>query len=381
MISKRASKFTSFIVMDVMAKAEELERKGEHVIHLEVGEPDFPTPKVITKAATDALLNNKTRYTHALGLLELRQAICDFYFREYGVNITPDQVMVSTGTSPALLFAMLAILDHGDEVIISNPRYPCYQNFILAAGGKIKEVKTYPEEGFQYRPKDIQKKLSHRTKAILINSPSNPTGVVMSKDQLQSMTQFGKQYIISDEIYHGLVYQDRAHSILEFTDKAFVINGFSKLYAMTGWRLGYCIFPKEFTQVMQRIHQNFMISANGFIQWAGIAALTKAQKDVAKMIRIYDERRKYMLARLKDMGFVIHVEPTGAFYVFADARRFCTDSYKEAFRITEEVKVGITPGIDFGTAGEGFLRFSYANSLENIKEGLNRLEIYLSKYY
>lgn len=381
MISKRASKFTSFIVMDVMAKAEELERKGEHVIHLEVGEPDFSTPKVIMRAATSALSNNKTRYTHALGLLELRQAICDFYFKEYGVNITSDQVLVSTGTSPALLFAMLAILDHGDEVIISNPRYPCYQNFILAAGGKIKEVKTYPEEGFQYRPQDIKKKLSPRTKAILINSPSNPTGIVMSKDQLQSMTQFDKQYIISDEIYHGLVYQGRAHSILEFTDKAFVINGFSKLYAMTGWRLGYCIFPKEFTQVMQRIHQNFMISANGFIQWAGIAALTKAQKDVTKMIRIYDERRKYMLARLKDMGFVIHVEPTGAFYVFADARCFCTDSYKEAFRIIEEVKVGVTPGIDFGSAGEGFLRFSYANSLENIKEGLNRLEIYLSKDY
>ena len=381
MISKRAESFTSFIVMDVMAKAEELERKGEHVIHLEVGEPDFPTPKVITRAATSALSNNKTRYTHALGLLELRQAICDFYFKEYGVNITPDQVLVSTGTSPALLFAMLAILDYGDEVIISNPRYPCYQNFILAAGGKIKEVKTYPEEGFQYRPKDIKKKLSPRTKAILINSPSNPTGIVMSKDQLQSMTQFDKQYIISDEIYHGLVYKDRAHSILEFADKAFVINGFSKLYAMTGWRLGYCIFPKEFTQVMQRIHQNFMISANAFIQWAGIAALTKAKKDVAKMIKIYDERRKYMLSRLKDMGFVIHVEPTGAFYVFADARRFCTDSYKEAFRITEEVKVGVTPGIDFGSAGEGFLRFSYANSLENIKQGLNRLEIYLSKYY
>ena len=381
MISKRAESFTSFIVMDVMAKAEELERKGEHVIHLEVGEPDFPTPEVITRAATSALSNNKTRYTHALGLLELRQAICDFYFKEYGVNITSDQVLVSTGTSPALLFAMLAILDHGDEVIISNPRYPCYQNFILAAGGKIKEIKTYPEEGFQYRPQDIKKKLSPRTKAILINSPSNPTGIVMSKDQLRSMTQFDKQYIISDEIYHGLVYQDRAHSILEFTDKAFVINGFSKLYAMTGWRLGYCIFPKEFTQVMQRIHQNFMISANGFIQWAGIAALTKAQKDVAKMIKIYDERRKYMLARLKDMGFVIHVEPTGAFYVFADARLFCTDSYKEAFRIIEEVKVGVTPGIDFGSAGEGFLRFSYANSLENIKEGLNRLESYLSKYY
>ena len=380
MISKRAESFTSFIVMDVMAKAEELERKGEHVIHLEVGEPDFPTPKVITQAAINALSNNKTRYTHALGLLELRQAICDFYFKEYGVNITPDQVLVSTGTSPALLFAMLAILDHGDEVIISNPRYPCYQNFILAAGGKIKEVKTYPEEGFQYRPKDIKKKLARRTKAILINSPSNPTGIVMSKDQLQSMAQFDKQYIISDEIYHGLVYQGRAHSILEFTDKAFVINGFSKLYAMTGWRLGYCIFPRQFSKIMQRIHQNFMISANGFIQWAGIDALTNSQKDVAKMVRIYDERRQYMLARLKDMGFVIHVEPTGAFYVFADARRFCTDSYKEAFRIIEEIKVGVTPGIDFGSAGEGFLRFSYANSLENIKEGLNRLESYLGKH-
>jgi (5-formylfuran-3-yl)methyl phosphate transaminase len=380
MISKRAESFTSFIVMDVMAKAEELERKGEHVIHLEVGEPDFPTPKVITQAAINALSNNKTRYTHALGLLELRQAICDFYLKEYGVNITPDQILVSTGTSPALLFAMLAILDHGDEVIISNPRYSCYQNFILAAGGKIKEVKTYPEEGFQYRPNDIKKKLARRTKAILINSPSNPTGIVMSKDQLQSMAQFDKQYIISDEIYHGLVYQGRAHSILEFTDKAFVINGFSKLYAMTGWRLGYCIFPRQFSKVMQRIHQNFMISANGFIQSAGIAALTKAQKNVAEMVRIYDERRQYMLARLKDMGFVIHVEPTGAFYVFADARRFCTDSYKEAFRIIEEIKVGVTPGIDFGSAGEGFLRFSYANSLENIKEGLNRLESYLGKY-
>jgi aspartate/methionine/tyrosine aminotransferase len=381
MISKRASKFTSFIVMDVMAKAEDLERKGEHVIHLEVGEPDFSTPKVITQAANEALSLNKTRYTHALGLLELRQAICDFYFKEYRVNITPDQVMVSTGTSPALLFAMLAILDHGDEVIISNPRYPCYQNFILAAGGKIKEIKTYPEEGFQYRPKDIKKKRSARAKAILINSPSNPTGIVMNDEQLQNIAQFNKQYIISDEIYHGLVYKDRAHSILEFTDKAFVINGFSKLYAMTGWRLGYCIFPKEFSKVMQRIHQNFMISANGFIQWAGIAALTRAQKDVAKMIKIYDKRRKYMLARLTDMGFVIHVEPTGAFYVFADARRFCKDSYKEAFRITEEVKVGVTPGIDFGSGGEGFLRFSYANSLENIKEGLNRLERYLLRYF
>ena len=377
MISKRASEFTSFIVMDIMAKAEELERKGEHIIHMEVGEPDFSTPKAITDAAIEALQKNKTRYTHALGLLELRQAICDYYLKEYGVSITPDQVLVSTGTSPVLLFAMLAILDHGDEVIISNPRYPCYQNFILAAGGKPKEIQTHPEEGFQYRHKDIKKKLSRRTKGILINSPCNPTGIVMTEEQLRDIAQFDSQYIISDEIYHGLVYKDKAHSILEYTDKAFVINGFSKLYAMTGWRLGYLIFPKAFSTVMQRIHQNFMISANGFIQWAGIAALTRAQDDVSKMIKIYDERRRYMLARLTAMGFTIHVEPTGAFYVFADGRRFFSDSYKEAFKIAEEAKIGVTPGIDFGSGGEGFLRFSYATSLENIQEGLNRLERYL----
>jgi len=379
MISKRASELTSFIVMDIMAEAEELERRGEHVIHMEVGEPDFPTPKVITDAAIHALTNNKTRYTHALGLLELRQAICDDYLRKYGVTITPDQVLISTGTSPVLLFAMLAILDHGDEVIISNPRYPCYQNFILAAGGKIKEIRTYPEEGFQYRHKDISKKLTRRTKGIIINSPCNPTGIVMTESQLQDIAQFDQSYIISDEIYHGLVYEGKEHSILEFTDKAFVINGFSKLYAMTGWRLGYLIFPKKFSAVMQRIHQNFMISANGFIQWAGIAALTQAEDDVAGMVRIYDERRRYMLARLTDMGFVIHVEPTGAFYVFADGRKFFADSYREAFRITREAKVGVSPGIDFGSGGEGFLRFSYATSMENIEEGLNRLEHYLGK--
>ena len=381
MISKRASEFTSFIVMDVMARAQELERAGEHVVHLEVGEPDFPTPLAITEAAITALQSNKTRYTHALGLLELRQAICDFYFKEYGVSIIPEQILVSTGTSPALLFVMLALLDHGDEVIISNPRYPCYQNFISAAGGKIQEIKTFPEEGFQYRPKDIEKSLSRKTKGIIINSPSNPTGIVMTPAQLQHIAQFEGQYIISDEIYHGLVYEGKAHSILEFTDKAFVINGFSKLYAMTGWRLGYCIFPKEFTKVMQRIHQNFMISAGGFIQWAGIAALTQAADDVVEMRTTYDERRRYMLGRLSAMGFTIHVEPTGAFYVFADARRFCTDSYKEAFRIIEEVKVGVSPGIDFGSSGEGFLRFSYANSMANIEEGLNRLESYLSNHY
>jgi (5-formylfuran-3-yl)methyl phosphate transaminase len=376
MISSKASNVKSFIVMDVMEKAEELEKLGEDVIHLEVGEPDFDTPKVIQDAAIEAIRSGKTHYTHAMGLLKLREAICEHYFKEYGVSITPDQIIVTSGTSPALLFLMLAILEPSDEVIISNPHYACYPNFIKTVGGIPVEVRTYPEDGFQYRSGDIQKAITKRTKGIVINSPSNPTGIVMSDVNLKEIAKFEDQYIISDEIYHGLVYGDRARSILEFTKNAFVINGFSKLFAMTGWRLGYLIFPKDFSSVMNRIHQNFMISANSFVQWAGIVAIKEAWEDIEKMKSIYDERRKYMIGRLREIGFKIHHEPTGAFYIFADAREYCSDSYAEAFNIIKEVKVGVTPGIDFGSGGEGFLRFSYANSIENIKEGLNRIEKY-----
>lgn len=378
MISKKAQEVTPFIVMDVMARAEELEKQGERVLHLEVGEPDFDTPDVVREAAIEAIKSGKTHYTHAMGLLALREAICEQYYREYGVNITPDQVLITSGTSPAFLFMMLAMLEPGDEVILSNPRYACYPNFIRAVGGVTVDVRTYPEDGFQYRPEEIRRALTPRTKGIIINSPCNPTGIVMTDTNLQDIAQFDSQYIISDEIYHGLVYKGRARSILEFTDRAFVINGFSKLFAMTGWRIGYVIFPKYFSQAMQRIHQNFMISANSFVQWACLAALKHAWPDVERMRRIYDERRIFMIQRLKEIGLKIHVEPTGAFYVFADAREYCTDSYAEAFNIIEKVKVGVTPGIDFGSGGEGFLRFSYANSIDNIREGLQRVEEYFA---
>jgi len=377
MISKRAEDVTSFLVMDVMARAAELEKAGEHIIHLEVGEPDFDTPEVVQEAAIAAIRSGNTHYTHAMGMPELRETICEHYLDEYGVTVSPEQILVTSGTSPAMLMLMLALVEKGEEVILSNPHYACYPNFIEAAGGRVVDIKTRPEEGFQYRPDDIRKALSDKTRGILINSPSNPTGIVMTEDNLKEMARFDSQYIVSDEIYHGLVYEGKAHSILEYTDRAFVINGFSKLYAMTGWRLGYLIFPKEFSAALERIHQNFMISANSFVQVAGIAALKEARPDVEKMIATYNERRIYMVARLKELGFKIHVEPTGAFYVLADARHFCSDSYNEAFNILDSAKVGVTPGIDFGSGAEGFLRFSYANSLENIKEGLNRLETYL----
>ncbi|MBF0523712.1 MAG: pyridoxal phosphate-dependent aminotransferase [Deltaproteobacteria bacterium] len=364
--------------MDVLEKAQEMERAGEHVIHLEVGEPDFDTPQVIKDAAVAAMSAGHTHYTHSLGLLELRQAVCRHYEDKYGVTVCPDQVLITSGTSPAMLILFSALLEPGDEVIVSNPHYACYPNFINFVGGRPVFVHVTEEEGFQYRPEDIKTKISAKTKAVFINSPSNPTGNLLSADRMKEIAALSL-YVISDEIYHGLVYEGREHSILEFTDHAFVLNGFSKLYAMTGWRLGYLISPPDFIRPLQKITQNFFISANSISQWAGIAALTKAGPEVAKMKEIYNQRRVYMISRLRELGLGITVEPTGAFYVLANAKHLTSDSYALAFDILKKAKVAVTPGIDFGRGAEGYIRLCYANSLENITEGMNRLKSYLEQ--
>jgi len=379
MISKKAQEIPPFIVMDVLEKAQELERKGEHIIHLEVGEPDFDTPECINEAGYRAICEGKTHYTHSMGLIELREAIAEDYWNKYRVKISPDQVLVASGTSPAMVLLFSALLDAGDEVILSNPYYPCYPNIIRFVDGMPVFVEVLEEEGFQYLPEMIEEKLSPKVKGIMINSPSNPTGNIMSRERMERIAQFSP-YIISDEIYHGLVYKGEAHSILEFTERTFVINGFSKLYAMTGWRLGYLIAPKEFIRPMQKIQQNLFISASSFSQWAALAGLKSGEKDVQKMKETYDQRRRYLIPRLKELGFGITVEPTGAFYILANAKRFSKDSYRLAFGILQEAKVGVAPGIDFGTNAEGYLRFCYANSMENIVEGMNRLERYLKRY-
>ena len=376
MISKKSSKIQPFIVMEVMEKAAEMERKGEHIIHLEVGEPDFDTPQCIKDAAIEAIKAGKTHYTHSLGLIELREAVAEYYHHQYGVSICPEQILVTSGTSPAMLLAFFALLEPGDEVILSDPHYACYPNFVTLADGVPNFVKVFEEDGFQYRPEVIAERIGKRTKAILVNSPSNPTGNLLEPERMKEISAL-KPRIISDEIYHGLVYEGRAHSMLEFTDRCFVINGFSKLYAMTGWRLGYIIVPREFIRPLQKMHQNFFISANAFVQWAGVAALRYAQKDVERMRETFDKRRKFIITQLRELGFGISVEPTGAFYVLANARKFSKDSFKFAFEILQEAKVGVTPGIDFGKNAEGYLRFSYANSLENIKEGMGRIESYI----
>ena len=376
MIAKRTEDITSFIVMDVLEKAHELERQGIDIIHLEVGEPDFDTPACVKDAACRALDQGHTHYTHSLGQFELREAICQYYFDHYRVSVDPQQVLVTSGTSPAMFLLFAALLNKNDQVIISNPHYACYPNFIRFLEGEIVSVPVYEEDGFQYRPAAIRDKITERTKAIFINSPSNPTGNLLSAERMEDIAHMSP-WVVSDEIYHGLVYEGQEHSILEFTDKAFVLNGFSKLFAMTGLRLGYLIAPKPFIRPMQKLHQNFFISANSIIQKAGIAALTDAGDDVARMKETYNQRRIFLIQRLKQLGLGITVEPTGAFYVFANARHISNNSYELAFDILEKAGVGVAPGIDFGDNGEGYLRFSYANSMENIAEGMNRLGKYL----
>jgi aspartate/methionine/tyrosine aminotransferase len=383
MISNRTKEMTPFIVMDVLERAHEMERQGVHVVHLEVGEPDFDTPQCIKDAACKALDNGHTHYTHSLGMIELREAISEHYLKTYGVSVDSDQIVISSGTSPAMFVMFSALLEKGDQVIVSDPHYACYPNFIKFVQGEPVFIPVYEEDGFQYRPEAIEKKITRRTKGIFINSPSNPTGNLLSKDRMEAIAALSLQpdspYIISDEIYHGLVYEGKEHSILEFTEKAFVLNGFSKLYAMTGLRLGYMIAPKHFIRPIQKLQQNFFISANAMVQVAGIAALKQAGEDILRMKRIYNERRQFMIRRLKDMGLGITVEPTGAFYVFANAKHISGDSYKLAFDILEKAHVGVAPGIDFGKNGEGYLRFSYATSMENIARGMDRLENYFLK--
>ncbi len=366
--------------MDVLEKANELERSGVNIVHMEVGEPDFDTPACVKTAVCRALDDGYTHYTHSLGQVELREAICQHYFKTYRVTVDPDQVLITAGTSPAMFLVFSALLEPGDEVIISDPHYACYPNFILFVEGRPVAVPVFEKDGFQYRPEDIEKKITPKTKGILINSPSNPTGNLLSEARMTAIAEM-PAHIISDEIYHGLVYEGQEHSILEFTDRAFVLNGFSKLYAMTGLRLGYLIAPKPFIRPLQKLQQNFFISSNAMVQMAGIAALTDAGEDVARMKRKYDKRRRFMIRHLKALGFGITVEPTGAFYVFANAGHLSGDSYGLAFDMLEKAHVGVAPGIDFGKHGEGYLRFSYANSLENISEGMDRLGVYLQQYH
>ncbi len=375
-MNPQIDKMSPFIVMEVLERAKALQQQGVDVIHMEVGEPDFDIPKCVEHATIQALTDSQTHYTHSLGDAELRQTIADFHKKEYGVEVNPDHIVVTSGSSPAILLALMVLCEANGEVIMSNPGYACYRNFILACNGVPVEVNLKAENGFQFDVNLVRKAITPKTRAIFINSPMNPTGTLLSPEIMRQLAAL-KIPILSDEIYHGLVYEGKAHSILEYTNDAFVLNGFSKRFAMTGLRLGYLIAPQQYIRQLQILQQNLFICAPSLAQKAGIAAMRQADTDVETMRNTYNERRQYMIRRLRQLGFVIHTEPQGAFYIFADASKFTSNSYHFAFDILEKAHVGVTPGTDFGTNGEGFIRFSYANSLENIKIGLDRIEKYL----
>ncbi len=380
-VARRVRDIEPFLAVEVAERAGMLERSGVDVVHLEYGEPDFEAPPVVRDALEKALKDGRARYTHSLGLLELREAIAEHYARVYGVAVAPDQVLVTPGTSPAMLLLFGHLLDPGDEVVLSNPYYACYPNFIRYADGVPVEVGVTEADRFQYHPEAIRERLSLRTKAIVMNSPANPTGSVLAPERMEAIAGLARERgvaVVSDEIYHGLTEGGRDRSILEFTDQAFVLNGFSKAFAMTGWRLGWMIAPREHVRALQTVYGNFFISTNEFVQWAGVAALREAADETVRFRRIFAERRRVMVDGLRTIGLGVGFEPEGAFYVLANARRFTSDSVAFAYEILERAHVAVTPGAAFGSNAEGYLRFSYASSVERIREGLRRLGDFLA---
>ncbi|MBQ7585861.1 MAG: pyridoxal phosphate-dependent aminotransferase [Desulfovibrionaceae bacterium] len=377
MFNERLEAVKPFLAMEIFERANAMERANCDIVHLEVGEPDFATPPPIVQACEEALEHGLTHYTNSMGDVLLREKLADSYDKRYKVKVKPEQFVIFPGSSLAMATLFQTLLNPGDEVILSNPGYPSYPNFIRFAGGVPCAVETHEDDGFCYRVRDVKAKISPRTKAILLNSPCNPTGIVMEKERLQGLCDLDT-LVISDEIYHGLTYGSaEEHCALEFTNNCVIVGGFSKAYAMTGWRLGYLILPENVAPKFQAFMQNFVLSTNLMVQMAGITALKECGVYVERARSVYDERRRYLLEKLPELGFTVPVEPRGAFYILVNARHLEQNSFKLALDILEKAHVGLTPGIDFGSQSEGFLRISYANSLSNIKEAMRRLEKYL----
>jgi aspartate/methionine/tyrosine aminotransferase len=384
---------TPFLAMEIMERAQELDRAGADVVHLEVGEPDFDVPDCVKDAADRAVRDGHTHYTHSLGLLELREAIAEYYAQRYRVAVPPNRVIVTTGTSGGLILLMALLTRPGGEVLLSNPGYACYPNFIRAFHASPRRFVLPAVEGFRYHSRTVRAELSEMTCGLLVNSPANPTAAIQPRSTLAELASLPVP-VISDEIYHGLEYgEEPAACMLELTDDAFVLDGFSKRYAMTGFRIGWLVAPAQYVAALQRLQQNLFICAGSVAQHAAIAALRYAQADVERMRAEYQRRRDLLVSGLSRLGFGIPAVPQGAYYLLADASHLCSagnlptshattpisPSVVLARRILEEAHVGVGPGIDFGTAAEGHLRFSFASGYDRIEEGLRRLARWLER--
>jgi len=354
----------------------------EDCISLGVGEPDFETPWHIAEEGIYSLEQGRTFYTSNQGLPELREEIAKWNKRKYNLDYSKEEVIVTCGGSEAIDIALRATINPGDEVIILEPNYVCYEPDILLAGGTPIKIKLKNENQFRLTPEELEKAITPKTKIVLINYPNNPTGAIMSKDDLEKISEVIIKHdllVISDEIYSELTYSGSHYSIgaiKGMKERTLTINGFSKAFAMTGWRLGYVIGPKEIVDQVKKIHQFVVMSASTISQYAGLEALRNGDADIERMRKEYDKRRKYLLKEFARLGLPCF-EPKGAFYIFPDIRKYGMSSEEFATELLNKEHVVVVPGTAFGDSGEGFVRISYAYSLDALKEAIKRIERFI----
>ena len=369
-----------FIVMDVMEAASKKEKSGYEVIHLEVGQPGTSAPKLATESVKNGLSDNTMGYTVALGIPDLREKIADLYLRWYKIQVDPERVIVTPGSSGAFILTFTGLFDVGDTVGIGSPGYPSYRQILKALSLNTTTIKTFNDNKFQPVVADI---INNSLNGLLVASPANPTGSMLNKDDLEKLMEACKKkqtVFISDEIYHGIEYESRAVSALEVSDDCIVINSFSKYFSMTGWRLGWIVVPKNHIRQFERLAQNMFICAPHISQIAALGALD-ASYELNLNLKTYEANRTILIEELPKLGLKNFAPPDGAFYFYIDVSEYTNDSVNFAKSVLDEVHVAITPGIDFDPErGLKTIRLSYACSTSDLKEGLKRLEKFMSKY-
>jgi len=371
----------------VLTKARALEAQGKKIIHFEIGQPDFPTPKSIVKAAKKALDKGMTRYTQPLGLPEFRKAVAGYLSKTRGIEFFENQIAATPSPKTAIFLTFAALVQSGDEVIYPDPGFPTYEVLSGFFGGIKRPVQLSERKNFSFDMEDFKAKFSPKTRLVVLNSPSNPTGGIMPEGDVREIAGLVLKnpncFVLSDEIYSQILYDGNIHhSIAEFSgmmDRTFLVDGFSKTYSMTGWRLGHLAFPKKFEERMDWLITNTYSCAAHFSQLAGIEALTGPQDEVEKMVAEFAKRRDVIVEGLNSIPGITCRKPLGAFYVFPNVKSFGRTSRELADYILEKAGVALLDGTAFGKFGEGYLRLSYANSLENIFEGLNRITHALKK--
>lgn len=371
-----------FHVMALLARARELEAAGRSIIHMEIGEPDFVTPQPVIDAGIRALQQGQTHYTPATGLPALRERIAAFYRQRYAIELDPRRVIVTPGASAALQLVMAALVNPGDRVLMADPGYPCNRNFVYLVNGEPVGIPVDAASGYQPTPRQVDELWSGKVAALLVASPSNPTGTLLHEEDLRALHAIAAGHggsLVVDEIYHGLTYGDSVTTALAVSDDIFVINSFSKYFGMTGWRLGWLVAPSAVVPDIDKLAQNLFLAAPTLAQHAALQAFETDNLAILEERRAaFRERRDYLLPALRELGFDIPVTPEGAFYLYADCSRFTTDSHAFSTRLLEQAGVAITPGLDFGShRPEQHVRFAYTTSMDNLKEGVRRLAAFL----